>query len=90
MRRHAEAAGRDPAAVDVVLFAPGYSLGKEAKHRDGRRVAFTGSSEQIAEDARGYADVGVREIVVGFESSELQDALDRIEGLARDVVPKVG
>ena len=90
VRRHAETAGRDPAAVDVVLFVPGYSLGKEAKHRDGRRVTFTGSAEQIAEDARGYASAGVREIVVGFESSELQDALDRMEGLAREVVPKVG
>jgi probable F420-dependent oxidoreductase len=89
VRGHAEAAGRDPAAIDVVLFAPGYSLGTEAKHRDGRRVTFTGSAEQIAGDARAYAAAGVCEIVVGFESNELQDALDRIEGLARDVMPLV-
>ena len=88
VRRHAQEAGRDPAEIDVVLFAPGYSLGKEVKHRDGRRVTFTGSAEQIAEDARRYAAVGVSEIVVGFESSELQDALDRMEGLVREVVPK--
>lgn len=90
VRRHAEEAGRDPASIDVVLFAPGYSLGKEAQHRDGRRLTFTGSAEQIAEDARRYGEVGVREIVVGFESNELQDALERMENLAREVVPRVG
>jgi probable F420-dependent oxidoreductase len=89
VRGHAEAAGRDPAVIDVVLFAPGYSLGTKAKHRDGRRVTFTGSAEQIAGDARAYAAAGVCEVVVGFESNELQDALDRIEGLARDVMPLV-
>jgi hypothetical protein len=76
--------------VEVVLFVPGYSLGKEAKRSDGRRVTFTGSAEQIAGDARAYAGVGVSEIVVGFESNQLQDALDRMEGLAREVVPKAG
>ncbi len=90
VRRHAEEAGRDPASIDVVLFAPGYSLGKEAQHRDGRRLTFTGSAEQIAEDARRYGEVGVREIVMGFESNELQDALERMENLAREVVPRVG
>jgi probable F420-dependent oxidoreductase len=90
VRKNAEAAGRDPAAIDVVLFVPGYSLGKEAKRSDGRRVTFTGSADQIADDARGYAGVGVSEIVVGFESSQLQDALDRMEGLVREVVQKVG
>lgn len=90
VKRHAKEAGRDPAAIEVVAFVSGYSLGNAAKHSDGRRVTFTGSAEQIADDARGYAGVGVSEIVVSFESSELQDALDRMEGLAREVVPKVG
>lgn len=89
VRRHAETAGRDPGALDVALFVPGYSLGKEVTHRDGRRVTFTGSAAQITGDALAYAAVGVGHIVVGFESTDLQDALDRVEGLARDVVPSV-
>jgi alkanesulfonate monooxygenase SsuD/methylene tetrahydromethanopterin reductase-like flavin-dependent oxidoreductase (luciferase family) len=87
VRRHAEAAGRDPAAVDVAMFAPGYFLGEPQKGRDGQRVVFTGSAEQIAEDARGYAKAGVRHIVIGFEEADLQKYLDRIEAFTRDVMP---
>jgi probable F420-dependent oxidoreductase len=90
VHRHAEAAGRDPATVDVALFAPGYKLGAAQTHADGRRVTFTGSAEQIAGDARAYRTAGVRHILIGFESNDLQDALDRMEGLARDVIPLVG
>lgn len=87
VRRHAEAAGRNPADVDVALFAPGYYLGAPRSDAAGKRIAFTGSAEQIAEDARAYRAAGVRHIVVSFESNDLQETLDRAERLARDVVP---
>jgi probable F420-dependent oxidoreductase len=90
VRRQAEAARRDPASVDVAMFAPGYRLGAAAGGADGRRVAFTGSAEQIAEDARAYAALGVRHLVISFESSDVQEAADRVEGFARDVVPLIG
>lgn len=87
MRRHAEAAGRDPGTVDVAMFAPNYSLGAPQPGRDGKRMTFTGSAQQIAEDARAFGEAGVRHIVIGLESSNLQDYLDKVEGFARDVVP---
>ena len=90
VRRHAQAAGRDPAALDVAMFAPGYSLGAPQKGRDGKRMAFTGSAQQIAEDARAFGAVGVKHIVIGLESNNLQEYLDRVEGFARQVVPLVG
>ena len=89
MRQHAQAAGRDPASLDVAMFAPGYSLGAPQKARSGGRVAFTGSAEQIAEDIRAFEAVGVRHIVIGLESNNLQDHLDRVEGFAKEVVPLV-
>jgi probable F420-dependent oxidoreductase len=88
--RHAEAAGRDPSALDVAIFAPGYSLGAARKGRNGLRVAFTGSAEEIAGDARAYGAAGVKHIVIGMESDSLQDYLDRIEGFAKDVAALVG
>jgi probable F420-dependent oxidoreductase len=90
VRRSAEVAGRDPTALDVAMFVPGYSLGAEQKDRQGRRAAFTGSAHAIAEDARAYRAAGARHIVIGLESSNLQDHLDRVEGFAREIVPLVG
>ena len=36
VRQHAQAAGRDPASLDVAMFAPGYSLGAPQKARERR------------------------------------------------------
>ena len=76
--------------MDVAIFAPGYDLGKPHLGRDGRRMTFTGSADEIAADARAFKAAGVRHINIGFESNDLAEAMDKIEGLARDVMPKVG
>jgi hypothetical protein len=89
VRRNAEAAGRDPMGLDVAMFAPGYSLGAPQKGRDGRRVAFTGSAQEIAEDARAYGALGVKHIVIGLESNDLAEHLDRVEAFAKEVIPLV-
>ena len=75
--------------LDVSLFAPGYGLGAPQKGRDGQRFIFTGSAEAIAEDARAYGAAGINHIVIGLESNNLQDYLDRVEGFAKEVVPLV-
>ena len=90
VRRHAEAAGRDPASVDVAVFAPGYRLGAPHHDAGGGRVTFTGSAEQIAQDARAFRATGLKHLVIGFESADLQESLDRIESFAKDVIPLVG
>ena len=89
VRAQAEKAGRDPAMIDVAMFAPGASLGKELKHKDGRRVAFSGTPEQIVEDARGYGAVGVKTIVVNFEGNDVGQALERVQSFAEAVMPAV-
>ncbi len=87
VKRQAEAAGRDPAAVDTAMFVPWYSLGVAS---DSERRPFTGSAEQIAEDARAYRNAGLNHLIIGFESDDLQESLDRIEGFAEQVMPLVG
>jgi probable F420-dependent oxidoreductase len=89
VRKEAEAAGRDPAKIDVCLFANSLSLGTARQDADGRRSSFTGTADEIAEDARAYAAAGVRHLIIGFESNDLSFALDRIEAFARDVMPKL-
>jgi probable F420-dependent oxidoreductase len=90
MRAQAEKIGRDPAKVDVAIFAPGSSLGKELKNKDGRRAAFTGTAEQIVEDARAYEAAGAKTVVVNFEGNDLNEAIERVQSFAEAVMPSIG
>lgn len=85
----AEAAGRDPSLLDVAMFAPGYALGRRVAAPTGGRLSFTGSAEEIAADAAGYRDAGVRHVVISFETNDLSDALARIDGFAAEVMPRL-
>ena len=89
VHRQAEAAGRDPMGIDVAVHVNSMSLGAARKSTDGRRIAFTGSAGEIAEDACAFAEAGVRHILVGFESNDLQQSLDDTEAFAKDVIAKV-
>lgn len=89
VRAQAEQAGRDPAGLDIAVFAPGASLGKALQHRDGRRVAFSGSAEQIIEDALGYKAQGARHLVVNFEGDDVAQALDRVQAFGEQVMPAI-
>lgn len=85
VKRHAEAAGRDPESLDTAMFVPWYKLDAAA----GDRRPFTGSADQIAEDAGAYRDAGLNHLIIGFESNDLQASLDRIEEFADQVMPMV-
>jgi probable F420-dependent oxidoreductase len=54
---------------------------------DGERPPFTGSAEQIIEDLRAYADVGVTGITIGFPSRSLAEHLEHMQRFAEDVMP---
>lgn len=90
VRREAAAAKRDPASIDVAVYANSLSVGPALKNADGERMAFTGSAAQIVDDVGAYARAGARHIIVGFESNDLQWSLDHTEAFARDVMAKVG
>ena len=89
VRAHAEQSGRDPNSLDIAVFAPGARLGKALQHRDGRRVAFTGSAQEIIEDALGFKSAGAKHLVVNFEGDDLSQALERVEGFASEVMPAI-
>ncbi len=89
MRRHADAAGRDGAKLDVGMFAPGYVLGERHKGSHGGRAVFTGTAEEIVGDARAYRDAGVRHVNIGFESNDIDDALRKLDSFAKEIMAKV-
>lgn len=89
LRRAAEAAGRDPAGIDLaylVLWPVSWTAEKGA---DGGRKIFTGASAEIAADVAAFADVGVRHLSLTFQSATLQESLDRMQRFAEEVMPKV-
>ncbi len=88
---HAQVAavGRDPGSIDIAVYANGLSLGQARKDADGRRTSFTGSADEIADDARAFVAAGAKHIMIGFESNDLNHSLDRIEAFAMDVMRQV-
>ena len=87
LRRYAEEAGRDPYEIGVA-----YGVGTHNDHEpeytsDGRRRYFTGTPEQVAEDIQEFGQLGVRQVLLNFESKTLAETLDRMEHFATAVIP---
>ena len=89
VRRHAEAAGRDPAALDFAYSAGWYDDREARKLPDGSRLCFTGTPEQIAGDIRSFQALGVRHMTLGLMGPTLEETLERLERFATDVRPLV-
>jgi probable F420-dependent oxidoreductase len=89
LRRTADAAGRDPASIDlafVVLWPLEWTAQKTA---EGKRRIFTGSSADIAADADAFARLGVRHLSLTFQTPNLAESLERMQRFAEEVVPLV-
>ena len=87
LRGYAEAAGRDPAEIDVA-FSAGWSDERADERRAANRV-FTGKPDQVADEIRAFGAVGVRHMMVGIRAGSLEETLDRMERFAKDVAPLV-
>ncbi|MCB1739348.1 MAG: LLM class F420-dependent oxidoreductase [Gammaproteobacteria bacterium] len=81
VRRRVEAAGRDPASIEVALYAPWARLGKE-QHEDGTRVAFTGSAQAMAEDIARFEQAGLNLFIANLEGRSVNETLDRCNAFA--------
>jgi probable F420-dependent oxidoreductase len=87
LRGMAEAAGRDPASLDVCLLIQNPFEWSAQKTQDGSaRRLFTGSSADMAADAAALEAVGVRHIALRLGGASLQDTLERIDRFGREVI----
>ncbi len=89
LRRTAEAAGRDPASIDIAYLWFKPVTWSEQSASGGGRVLFAGSSEQMVEDASALARIGVRHLVVLLQAPTLAETLERLQRFAEDVIPAV-
>jgi probable F420-dependent oxidoreductase len=88
LQRAAEKAGRDPATIDIayVWFMP--PRWKAKLGVDGQRQMFTGSADDMLEDAAAFAAVGVKHLIVYAQQPTIEATLDVQQRFAEDVVRK--
>ena len=89
---YAERAGRDPKEIEVIFRTNEYRLQKNGTSgSDGQRKPFTGTADEIASGIRSYQGMGVGQIVVNHFSgnSGLNETLERMEEMAKEVWPRV-
>jgi len=89
LRQLLEAAGRDPATVDVGIGTGKFNQGTAEKAADGARAALTGSTSQIADDIRGYARAGAKHLLVRFPGETQRELADNMERFMKEVTPLV-
>jgi probable F420-dependent oxidoreductase len=86
LKEMCEKAGRDPATIGLahVVLQP-VSWTAEAAISGGRR-SFTGTSDQMREDAATLAAAGVTDVNVSFPAPSVDETLERMERFAKEVM----
>jgi probable F420-dependent oxidoreductase len=82
----AEAAGRDPDAIELSLFSIWYDENAEEALPEGGRRALTGSRDAILDDVNRYAELGVRHLTVNLRAATIDGMVERVERFAADVI----
>jgi probable F420-dependent oxidoreductase len=85
LKRLTEAEGRDFAAITISYKAPLYDAG--APPPGEARKRFSGRPEEIADDIRAAAALGISELIFDFRAETLEESLDRMERFATEVMP---
>jgi probable F420-dependent oxidoreductase len=81
------AAGRDPKTLDVGLLVQNHFEWGNHKTNDGSaRRMFTGTSAQMAEDARALEKIGVSHVTLRLGGNSAAEAVEHIDRFAREVI----
>jgi probable F420-dependent oxidoreductase len=89
VKRACEAAGRDPATIEVALLVQNYFEWEPHKIHDGSaRRLFTGSSADMADDVGALAAVGVDHVALRLGGDTADEAVARIERFGAEVIAR--
>ena len=87
LRGYAEEADRDPSAIQIA-YLPGAYDGRQGQLApDGERRPFTGTPQQVADDIRGFGEVGVGHMLFTFPGTTLNAMTEGMERFATEVRP---
>jgi len=89
LARIAEAAGRDPASIDVAFLVLWPVSWTAQGAGEPERRLLTGSPEAMAADIAALAEAGVRHLCLTFQTSTLSETLERMQRFAEEVMPLV-
>ena len=93
MRAHLETLKRMTEARAARLLGAHHLLqGAAVRHRhsrspDGTRRSFSGSADDIADDIRSFAAIGVHELIFDFRGQSIAESTDRLQRFAAEVMP---
>ena len=87
VKQACKTAGRDPASLGVGLLVQNYFEWGDHEVNDGSaRRMFTGTSEQMAADARALEKIGVGHVTLRLGGNSAAEAVERIERFAKEVI----
>ena len=87
IREHAEKIGRNPDEIGVAYNPSFYNPDQAEKDSSGERVAFTGSHQQIADDIKAFEAAGVKQLIMGFAGSSVDEWLSTMDVFMSKVAP---
>jgi probable F420-dependent oxidoreductase len=87
VKQYAQEAGRHPSSVDFAYSANWYNDQQAQTLPDGQRRPLTGTPQQIADDVKRYADLGVRHMMVNLQGETLAQTLERMQRFADRIMP---
>jgi probable F420-dependent oxidoreductase len=88
LKQMTEAEGRDFSALTISYKAPLYD--KSIPDRDGTRRSFSGTAEEIADDIRSFAAIGVHELIFDFRGRSIAESIEYLQRFAAEVIPLGG
>ena len=90
VKQACKTAGRDPASLGVGLLVQNYFEWGDHKTNDGSaRRLFTGTSAQMAQDARALEKIGVGHVTLRLGGNSAAEAVERLERFATEVIGAV-
>ncbi|MGH7843954.1 MAG: LLM class F420-dependent oxidoreductase [Candidatus Binatia bacterium] len=87
LARYAQSAGRSAQDIRIAFKASLYDRGTEP--RPGQRRRFNGNAEQVAADAAEYQTAGVDCLILDVRTGDPTQTLERLEWLAKEVLPRI-
>jgi probable F420-dependent oxidoreductase len=87
VKHHALESGRDPSALSFAYSTNWYTDQQALTLPNGQRRPLTGTPQQIADDIKGYQEVGVRHMMVNLQGDTLAQTLERMQRFADRIMP---
>jgi len=87
VKHHALESGRDPSALSFAYSTNWYTDQQALTLPNGQRRPLTGTPQQIADDIKGYQEVGVRHMMVNLQGDTLEQTLERMQRFADRIIP---